>query len=171
MALTKKHKNPFARRIQIVFAGLVIGSVVGVLSSTLNGLFVYAGTVTFLDIFVTLFLKNAYLDSLNPKYVKSLLKITLKELKTYTVLTVLKRLSCLVIITFAVAVSSNILLLNTLLMGYLAVSTIPLLFAKYFGVKLPTIVEYDPNSKYVGITRHNHDVGTNFWYLNIDKRP
>ena len=58
MALAKQHKNPFARRIQIVFTGLVIGSVVGVLSSPLNGLFVYAGLVAFLDVLRMLFAKK-----------------------------------------------------------------------------------------------------------------
>jgi len=166
MALTKQHKNPFARRIQIVFTGLVLGSIVAVLSSPLNGLFVYAGLVAFLDVFVTLFLKNSYIESLNSKYVKNLLKITLTELKRYTVFTVFKRIVGLVVITACVIFLSNPFFSNALLIGYLGVSFVPILFAKYIGVKLPTIVEYDPNVK-MKLDTSSTDVGSPNWWLNI----
>tara|TARA_R110002050_G_scaffold249861_1_gene387704 strand:+ start:587 stop:1093 length:507 start_codon:yes stop_codon:yes gene_type:complete len=168
MALTKQHKNPFARRIQIVFTGLVVGSVVAVLYSPLTGLFVYAGLVAFLDVFVTLFLKNSYIDSLNSQYVKNLLKITLIELKRYTVFTAFKRLVGLVIITGSLMVSSNVLLSNTLLIGYLGFSFFPILFTKYFKIKLPTIIEYDPNVK-MKLDTSSTDVGSPNWWLNIYK--
>lgn len=172
MAKLKHSKNPFARRIRIVFTGLVAGSIMAVLSSPMNALFVYASTVAFLDVFVTLFLKNAYLDSLNPKHVKNLLKISLKDLKKYTVFTVFKRIIALGVLAAAVAVFSfNIPLSYGFLTGYFVASLPPLLFGKYFGVKLPTIIQYDPNSKII-LDTSSTDIGSTNWWLNIDnKRP
>lgn len=141
MASPKQHKNPFARRIQIVFTGLVLGSVVAVLSSPLNGLFVYAGTVALLDSLFTLLLKNSYLKGLNSKEVKKVTEISLKDFKKYTQFNAIRRLSTIGVLLGLVLMIS--LSFSSILTLYFSISSALFLIGKFRGIKFPAFITHN----------------------------